>query len=111
MQILYNHFSHVAASPVSHAVTGTIILSPREGGRPQMQFFEPVFQNIFPKSDLNPRTRTYAHTCCQPATCGRRGYDDDEYGVIILVCNKLLLPLSYEFHEVAALLLKFVNIS
>jgi len=74
-----------------------------------MQFFEPVFQNIFPKSDLNPRT--YAHTCCQPATCGRRGYDDDEYGVIILVCNKLLLPLSYEFHEVAALLLKFVNIS
>jgi len=109
MQILYNHFSHVAASPVSHAVTGTIILSPREGGRPQMQFFEPVLQNIFPKSDLNPRT--YAHTCCQPDTCGSRGYEDDEYGVIIRFCNKLLLPLSYEFHEVAALLLKFVNIS
>ena len=35
-----------------------------------MQFFEPVFQNIFPKSDLNP---PHAHVCTLVANPPRAG--------------------------------------
>merc|ERR1711884_113523 len=84
MQILYSNFQTSLPVPPLRVLYSCLS---REGGRPQMQFFEPIFHNIFQKSDRNPRTHA---THLLP-----RAYDGRNR-VTILMCEYFLrLTLNY----------------
>ena len=78
MQILYSNFQTSLPVPPLRVLYSCLS---REGGRPQMQFFEPIFHNIFQKSDRNPRTHA---THLLP-----RAYDGRNR-VTILMCKYFL---------------------